>query len=152
MAVYAGTMILPEQAECADSGIVCQKLQSEDFASYRSIYNACFHPMREALGIEPYDFLQDDSYILAIQDHTYVLKANDEIIGAVTIKENEVDDLIVAYPWRGQGYGHRLLRYAVHLIRKQYPVVQLHVAMWNQKAVDLYSSEGFVMVQTERIR
>ena len=29
---------------------------------YKRMYNECYHEMREALHIEPYDFIQDDSF------------------------------------------------------------------------------------------
>lgn len=29
---------------------------------YKRIYNSCYHEMREALDIKPYDFIQNDSF------------------------------------------------------------------------------------------
>ena len=36
------------------------------------MYNECYHEMREALDIEPYDFIQDDSFF---QEGTYKILA-----------------------------------------------------------------------------
>ena len=108
---------------------------------YKRIYNACFREMRTALGIQPYDFIQDDSFFESGMDRVYLLTEKDEIIGSVALKGNEIDDLIVNIRYQGQGYGRRILLWALEHIHTDRII--LHVAKWNQKAIRLYQNTGF---------
>ena len=123
---------------------------SPDFqAAYKRIYNECFHEMREALGIEPFDFIQDDFYFETGMDAVYLLIENGEIIGSVALKENEIDDLFVNPKYQGMGYGRQILLWALAHIRSDRII--LHVAAWNRKAVALYQKTGFAVTETTDI-
>ncbi|MBR4760901.1 MAG: GNAT family N-acetyltransferase [Lachnospiraceae bacterium] len=116
---------------------------------YKTIYNECYHEMRKALGIEPFDFIQDDSFFETGMDCVYLLLQKDEIIGSVAIKDEEIDDLIVNPNYQGQGYGRNILLWALsHIDSKR---VILHVADWNKKAIRLYEKNGFVITDTFEI-
>ena len=41
--------------------------------AYKQMYNACYHEMREALHIKPYDYIQDDSFFGDGMDSVYLL-------------------------------------------------------------------------------
>ena len=124
---------------------------SPDFqAAYKRIYNECFHEMREALGIEPFDYIQDDSYFETGMDAVYLLVKNGGIIGSVALKENEIDDLFVDPNYQGMGYGRQILLWALAHIRSD--KIILHVAKWNQKAVALYQKTGFAVTETTDIQ
>ena len=107
---------------------------------YKYIYNECFREMRTALDIQPYDFIQDDSYFDSGMDQVYLLTDKDRIIGSVALKGKEIDDLIVNIRYQGQGYGRQILLWALSHI--QADRVILHVAKWNQKAIRLYQKTG----------
>ena len=108
---------------------------------YKRIYNECYHPMREALDIRPYDYIQDDSFFDAGMDKVYLLANKNVIIGSVRINGQEIDDLIVNRPYQGLGFGKELLLWALeHIHAKR---VRLHVAAWNSKAICLYQKTGF---------
>ena len=49
---------------------------------YKDIYNACYHEMREALEIKPYDFIQDNSFFDEGMENVYLLIEQGEIIGS----------------------------------------------------------------------
>ena len=118
-------------------------------AAYRKMYNECYHEMREALDIQPYDYIQDDSFFDAGMDAVHLLVENDELIGSVTLKEDELDDLIVNIRYQGRGYGRQMLLWALSHMNKE--KVILHVAQWNQKAVSLYRKNGFEITDTNII-
>ena len=113
---------------------------------YRRVYNECFHEMREALDIKPYDFIQDGSFFDSGMENVYLLMDNGAFVGSVAIKGGEIDDLIVAREFQRRGYGRQILLWALEHIRSE--SVVLHVAEWNKHAVSLYKKTGFEIVDT----
>ena len=113
---------------------------------YKDIYNACYHEMREALEIKPYDFIQDDTFFDTGMKNVYLLIEQGEIIGSVALKGEEIDDLIVNPKCQGQGFGKQLLLWAIQNIQTE--KVMLHVAAWNERAVNLYKKCGFEITET----
>ena len=117
---------------------------------YKALYNSCYHEMREALGIKPYDFIQDDSFFEHGMENVYLLVENDELIGSVALKGNEIDDLLVDKKHQGKGYGRQILLWALENIGCDNII--LHVAEWNARAVKLYKSVGFEVTKTIEIK
>ena len=117
---------------------------------YKKLYNACYHEMREALGIRPFDFIQDDSFFDEGMDQVYILTDGGELIGSVALKGNEIDDLLVDIDHQGQGYGRQILLWALENIQAE--TVILHVAEWNKRAIKLYEKTGFEVTKTFEIR
>jgi GNAT superfamily N-acetyltransferase len=72
--------------------------------------------MREALDRKPYDFIQDDLFFQKGMDTVYLLLDGDEIIGSVTIKDDEIDDLLVNRLYQGQGYGKGILLFHFNMV------------------------------------
>lgn len=116
---------------------------SEYREKYKVMYNECYHEMREALNIKPYDFIQDDSFFDSGMDEVYLLVNGNEIIGSVALKSDEIDDLIVNCKYQGQGYGKQILLWALDHIGSERII--LHVADWNKRAIGLYEKTGFVI-------
>lgn len=117
---------------------------------YKDLYNSCYHEMREALGIKPFNFIQDDSFFDEGMDKVYILVENGELIGSVALKGNEIDDLLVAIKHQGQGYGKQILLWALENIDSGNII--LHVAEWNQRGIRLYKSVGFEVTKTIEIK
>ena len=113
---------------------------------YKRIYNQCYHEMRQSLKIEPVDFIQDNSFFESGMDKVFLLLCNEEIIGSVALKDNEIDDLIVNVKYQSQGYGRQILLWALENIKSE--KIILHVAEWNKKAIELYRKNGFEIVNT----
>ena len=114
---------------------------SEFKDKYKVMYNECYRGMREALDIKPYDYIQDDSFFDSGMDRVYLLINDSEIIGSVTLKTDEIDDLIVNRKYQGQGYGKQILLWALEHMDSERIV--LHVADWNKRAIALYKKTGF---------
>ena len=119
---------------------------SEYQEEYKRVYNECFHEMREALGIKPYDFIQDDSFFEKGMDRVRLLLDNGEIVGSVALKEDEIDDLIVNRRYQNQGYGWQILLWALEHMDSERII--LHVAACNLKAIHLYEKAGFERTRT----
>ena len=98
------------------------------------------------MNIEPYDFIQDDTFFSIGMDFVYLLLENDEIIGSVAIKGEEIDDLIVNPKFQGKGYGKQMLLWALEHVDTERVI--LHVAEWNKRAVNLYTKNGFEIIET----
>lgn len=120
---------------------------SEYREMYKVMYNECYHEMRETLDIQPYDFIQDDSFFDSGMDKVYLLVNDREIIGSVALKSNEIDDLIVNTKYQGQGYGKQILLWALEHMNSERII--LHVADWNKRAINMYKKNGFVITGKE---
>lgn len=132
--------------------ISCAPFDRQYLEQYKSEYNAAFRPMREALDIRPYDWYHDCSKILDKASDIYILTAENDLIGSVACYGNEIDDLFVNDKYRHKGYGRQLLIWAMdHIASSGYDEMIIHVAEWNQSAVQMYKSEGFEIVKTEEI-
>ena len=128
------------------------QFSEEYYPQYEKIYNECFHDMRKALDIKPYDYYSDIQQLREKAGNIYLLLDGDTIIGSVVCFGTEIDDLIVNSAYQGRGYGRKLLLWAINHIRSytEKPIT-LTVAQWNRRAVQLYESAGFVITRTETI-
>ncbi|MBP5414863.1 MAG: GNAT family N-acetyltransferase [Lachnospiraceae bacterium] len=122
---------------------------SEYKEEFKRIYNECYHEMRQALGIEPFDFIEDDSFFESGMDKVYLLIKDRTLVGSVALKGNEIDDLIVNTKYQNKGYGKQILLWAIEHIDSDRIV--LHVAKWNKKAVRLYQKSGFRIINATPI-
>lgn len=128
------------------SSVQMVRFTSEYQKEYKQLYNDCFHKMREELNIQPYDYIQDDSFFESGMENVFLLINSGRIIGSVRLHNAEIDDLIVSCDRQGLGYGRQILLWALEHI-KTGPIV-LHVAAWNKKAISLYKKTGFEIVST----
>lgn len=137
--------------------IECVPFEGEVFDEYReqyeSSYNAAFRPMREALDIKPYNWFSDGGAVVKENRDIWLLIVDGVFIGSAACYGNEVDDLFVREEYLGKGYGRKLLIWAMNnMINKGYNGIILHVAKWNERAVQMYLSEGFVIAGEEEIQ
>ena len=124
--------------------ISCVSFDPARFEEYKTIYNAGFYEMRKALGIEPYDFLHSFEQIEEKTKDIALCIIDGEIAGTVACYGNEVDDLVVSQKFQKQGYGRKLLLWAMKQIRERSAEpITLHVAAWNEHAHALYKKTGF---------
>lgn len=123
-----------------------------DFDEYKRIYEECFFDMRTALELLPVNCCDSRDELLQKSCNIFILHDNNKIIGSVAIYDNEIDDLIVAKEFQCKGYGKLLLNFAVSLMQsKNISPITLHVADWNQNAVNLYLKNGFKIIKTETV-
>lgn len=131
----------------------CILFQEKYWNEYMRIYNECFYEMRAALEIEPINFYSDYSQMRDKSGQTFLFLQNGVIVGAVSCYGNELDDLIVNKLFQGRGFGHKLLLWGMKHIKEQgCDEIVLHVAKWNQKAVELYLKTGFSIRKIEKVR
>ena len=135
------------------SGIEPIPFRDRHYSQYERIYNECFYEMRKALDIEPYNFYSDIRQLNGKKEGIFLIIDGDAVIGSVGCFGTEIDDLIVAKKYQGRGYGKRLLLWATEHIREYTgEPITLRVAEWNQRAVKLYTQNGFVIKSKDEIK
>ena len=133
--------------------ISCVPFQEQYWNEYMRIYNECFYKMRKVLEVEPINFYSDYSQVKDKINDIFLYLQNGVIVGAVSCYGNELDDLFVEKSFQGQGIGQKLLLWGMNHIKKQgYEKIVLHVAEWNQNAVNLYLKNGFRIKKKEKVR
>ena len=138
--------------EIPSVGLCCIPFDKQYLEQYKTRYNEAFRPMREALNIKSYDWFHDSNSILDNSSDIFILVEGKELIGSVACYGNEIDDLFVDKDFRHKGYGKQLLIWAMdHIASSGCDELILHVAEWNQRAVQLYMNEGFRIVKTDVI-
>ncbi len=141
-----------DSKEIPPAEISCVPFDEQYLEQYKTMYNAAFRPMREALNIKPYDWYHDSSNILDKAADIYILVTEKELIGSVACYGNEIDDLFVSDSFRHKGYGKQLLIWAMdHIASCGYDEMVIHVAEWNRNAFQMYKNTGFEIVKTEDI-
>ena len=122
------------------------------YSQYERIYNECFYEMREALDVKPYHFYSGIEQIRDRIANIYLLMDGETIIGSVACYGAEIDDLFVNKQFQNKGYGKILLLWAMHHIRTYTnEPITIHVAEWNQSALELYARNGFDVVKKEKV-
>ena len=128
------------------------RFSEEYYPQYEQIYNECFYEMRKALDIKPYDYYSDIEQLREKAENIYLLTVGNTIIGSVGCFGAEIDDLIVDRAYQGRGFGKKLLLWAINYIRSYTDKpITLNAAQWNNRAVQLYESAGFVITKTVTI-
>ncbi|MCR2046283.1 GNAT family N-acetyltransferase [Acetatifactor muris] len=151
MQIIAHTM--EYYGEQISSDLHVSNYSPNDYEEYKRVYEECFFDMRTALGLTPVNCCDNEYELLQKASQIFLLRREGALIGSVAIYENEIDDLIVAKEFQGQGYGRELLLFAVSKMQKDgVKSISLHVADWNQNAVQIYLNNGFVIVKTEIVK
>lgn len=148
MQIIAHTM--EYYGEGISSDLHVSNYSPNDYEEYKRVYEACFSEMRTALELTPVNCCDNEYVLLQKASQNFLLKGEGVLIDSVAIYDNEIDDLIVAKEFQGQGYGKKLLLFAVSKMQKdRVASISLHVADWNKNAVQMYLNNGFVIVKTE---
>lgn len=115
------------------------------YDEYKKVYEDCFEEMRKALNSKPYRDCYSLESLMKVKENTFLLFGSSGIIGAVTCLKNEIDDLIVNQKYQKQGYGTKLMKFAIsHMQKRGDRAINLHVTEWNKNAIKLYEKLGFV--------
>lgn len=132
-----------------DEAIKLEQYSVDYYNDYKKIYEECFHEMRTALELKPVDCCDSQEELIQKQSDIFLLIENEELIGAVAIVKNEIDDLIVARAHQQKGYGKLILKSAIHVMQERGILpITLQVADWNKGAIHLYLNNGFKIVKT----
>ena len=150
MNIIAHTM--EYQGEKIQSELHLINYKQEDYIEYKRIYEECFFDMRTALELYPFNCCDNNETLIEKASNIFIMSIDGKLIGSVAIYGNEIDDLIVAKEYQNKGYGKKLLLFAIAKMQltNMTPIL-LHVADWNQNAINLYLNNGFSIIKTETV-
>ena len=82
-----------------------------------------------------------------LEDKIYVGEVDNKIVGFVAFNSSNITWLYVHPNIQGEGYGRQLLQFAVQKTEKPTKVLVLNK---NLKAISLYKSEGFTIMESTK--
>lgn len=92
----------------------------------------------------------DSNIISDIKDGiVFLLKDNDEFVGTVTIRKNEMCRLFVLPKFHHKGYGRKLMDFAENYISKNYEEIVLDASMSAKK---IYKMRGYTEIDYNQIK
>ncbi|MCL2320941.1 MAG: GNAT family N-acetyltransferase [Oscillospiraceae bacterium] len=115
------------------------------YEQYKNLIDDCFYEMRKALNIQPYEKYCDNfEELMKQKENVFLLLDGDKIISTVTCFKNEIGNLAVNLKYQRQGYGRKLMEFAISYLQKRGDSpIKLTVTKWNKNAIVLYKSLGF---------
>lgn len=120
------------------------------YDDYRTICCDCFRSLSIATNQDP-DLFYTRKEMMEKKPGVFILYKNKEMVGAVDIKENVIDHLFVNKKYQNQGYGKKLLFFAINRLQQAgYEKVILYVADLNKEAIQLYLNNGFKCTNTTK--
>ncbi len=142
--VYIGDKLTVDNCEIIN-------YEDKDYDECHKIFSEAFHKMRLLVGLESTlsrpNEKQKESY-KENAENIFVLRADNKIVAATILDDNEIDGVAVAIDKQGKGYGKKLVSYSVNkLLDRGFQKVSLWVVEGNP-AKFLYEKLGFT---TERM-
>jgi ribosomal protein S18 acetylase RimI-like enzyme len=124
------------------------------YEQYENLIDDCFYEMRKALNIQPYDkFCASLEEVMKQKENIYLLPEGDEIICAVSCLENEIGNVAVNLKYQRQGYGRKLMEFALGYMQKRGDSpIKLTVTKWNKNAIALYEKLGFEITEETTVK
>ena len=126
------------------------------FEQYVEGMRNSFYEMRKVHDFQPYlccECSEEKRTELANgKDDIFILLDQGKVAASASVREDDKDPLgpiFVAPAYQGRGYGKTVTRFAINeALRRGMKDINLEVVEWNTRAVNLYQSLGFEMIQT----
>lgn len=131
------------------SDLSVRPFEQKYYKKYKNLINSCFYEMRKELNIQPYgEYCANLEELIEQQENIFLLLDGDEIICTVSCIKNEISGVAVNLKYQHQGYGRKIMEFAVSHIQKQgNSPIKLTVTKWNKNAVSLYKWLGFEIIK-----
>lgn len=123
------------------------------YEQYAKCRQDCFYELRKENDIQPYIYFQlgeqDRENNLKRRDNIYIALKDGQIIASFDLKEGYLDRIIVPPTHQGKGFGKQATKFAINkALSQNAKLIHLTVLDWNIKAMNLYKSLGFEIVET----
>ncbi|WLC66787.1 GNAT family N-acetyltransferase [Clostridium tagluense] len=122
------------------------------YDQYVKLVKDCFYELRKENDIQPYSIpssKQDRENRLKSKDSIYVLFENEQLVASIFVEDGNLDFIMVTPSYQGKGYGKKATQFGINKALSQgAKLIQLGALEWNTKAIALYESIGFEIVQT----
>ncbi len=137
-----------------NSDLSVTTFEQKYYEKYKELINSCFYQMRKELNIQPYgEFCADLEELMEYKENIFLLMDGNEIICAVTCVKNEISGVAVNLKYQRQGYGRKIVEFAISYMQKQSNYqITLTVTKWNKKAIALYKSLGFEVIKDTTVQ
>ncbi len=138
--------------ELQNTVLAIRNYKNSDYDDYVHLVESSFREMRKFYELPLSGFCNSRDVLMENNANIYIWEANGNMIGAVSLYGQEIDDLVIAEEFQNRGYGKRLLSFAIcEMQKREISPIILHVTDWNQKAIHLYEKAGFRIVKTEEV-
>lgn len=118
------------------------------YRAYQDLIAQAFLPLRRAMDVPPHRMRPSVEERLSCAQRRrglFLFLENRRLAGAVSLEEGGLlDNLAVSPALQGRGLGRGILAFAVNRLLSQGLTPTLEVLDWNEKAIRLYESQGFV--------
>lgn len=124
------------------------------FEQYAEGLRTSFYELRKTNDFQPYLCCELNKEkrkeFLDNKDNVFLLFDNEKLISSIIVYNNgTIDDLFVLPYYQGKGYGKKIVQFAINkAIKNGSNCISLSAIGWNTKALKLYQSLGFNVVQT----
>jgi ribosomal protein S18 acetylase RimI-like enzyme len=126
------------------------------YEQYAKCRQDCFYELRKENDIQPYvPFQLSEKHrenTLKRREYIYIALMDEQLIASFDLMDGYLDSIIVPPAYQGKGYGKQATQFAINkALSQNNQLIHLSVLEWNVKAVNLYKSLGFEIVQTAHI-
>ncbi len=137
------------KGDAVESNLSPIPLEEQYYEQYRNLIDTCFYEMRKALHIQPYGKYCDSlEEVMKQKENIFLLLKGDTIICAASCPENEIGNVAVNLRYQRQGYGRKIMEFALGYMQKRGDSpIKLTVAKWNKRAITLYEKLGFKIMK-----
>lgn len=151
---YGEHDLLYNGSEQPESDLKFVSYEDKYFEQYAEGLRTSFYEQRKVNDFQPYLCCElskeKREEFLNNRDNLFLLLNDEKLISSVIIRNNGyIEDLFVVPSYQGKGYGKVTLQFAINkAIKKGSNSIALDTAEWNTRALNLYRSLGFNIVQT----
>lgn len=146
----------------SEPDICSVKYEDKYYEDKARIGSEAFSQLRKDNDIKPYDWYlsaskeaiaRDRKTTLKQKDYTHLFFENNELVGAARVRNAEIELLFTNVKYQRKGYGKKILQFAINRgLEQNSEGVNLNALASNEKALGLYKSTGFNIVQAQDCR
>ena len=124
------------------------------FEQYAEGLRTSFYELRKANDFQPYFCCELNEEkrkeFLDKKSNLFLLLDNEKLIASVSVYNNGIiDDVYVLPCYQGKGYGKKIMQFAINkALKNENKHISIGAIDWNIRALNLYQSLGFNVVQT----
>ena len=151
---YGGHDLFYNGSEQPKSDLRFVSYEDKYFEQYAEGLRTSFYEMRKENDFRPYFCCELNKEkreeFLNNKDNLFLLLDNEKLIASVIVYNNgNLDDVFVVPSYQGKGYGKIIVQFAINkAINGGINNIRLRAIEWNKRALNLYRSLGFDIVQT----
>ncbi|BBF41664.1 acetyltransferase, GNAT family [Lachnospiraceae bacterium KM106-2] len=126
------------------------------YESYVEEIRKSFYEMRQVNDFKPYNCVEfsekQRKELIQDKEHLYVLLVDGKFAASAAVHTELTDvcgPIFVASAYQGKGYGKIITQFVMNeALHRGMKSITLEVVEWNERAVNLYKSLGFEIIQT----